>query len=104
MIFRSAFWSGLTVAVIAMLVGFPICLVGDTLQRFAEIFGMNTREDAFESLGLFVLTLALVGFLIGGVYRVWTLRGIAEPAAAPDGGPATQLGDSGTTERPPSLN
>ncbi len=104
MIFRSAFWSGLTVAVIAMLVGFPLCLVSDTIQRFAEIFGMNTREDTFASLGLFVLTLALVGFLIGGGYRVWRLRGIAEPGAAPNGGPATQLGDSGTTEGPPSVN
>jgi hypothetical protein len=30
--------------------------------------------------------------------------GIAEPGAAPNGGPATQLGDSGVTEGPPSVS
>jgi len=32
------------------------------------------------------------------------LRGNIEPCAAPNGGPATQLGDSGATEGPPSVS
>ena len=32
------------------------------------------------------------------------LKRIAEPGAAPNGGPATQLGDSGVTEGPPSVS
>ncbi len=99
----SAVWSGLTIAIIAMLVGFPICLVGDTVQRFAEIFGLNTRENAIESLGLFFLALATVGFALGASYRFWKLRIITEPASSPNGGPVRPPGNSGVTEGPPSV-
>jgi len=41
--------------------------------------------------------------------RLWSRRerprsGTAEPSAPPNGGPATQLGNSGVTEGPPSVS
>ncbi len=40
----------------------------------------------------------IIGFITGNA------RGITEPCAAPNGGPATQLGNSGVTEGPPSVS
>jgi len=37
-------------------------------------------------------------------FRSLSKRLLAEPSAAPNGGPATQLGDSGVTEGPPSVS
>ena len=39
-----------------------------------------------------------------GDRRVGADRGLTEPSAAPNGGPATQLGNSGVTEGPPSVS
>lgn len=52
------------------------------------------------------------GMFVGGEIIIWTgVFGVyflrkpgAEPGAAPNGGPATQLGGSGVTEGPPSVS
>jgi len=48
----------------------------------------------------------ILGSLVGDASGVPVefSRTAAEPSAAPNGGPATQLGNSGATEGPPSLS
>jgi hypothetical protein len=43
-------------------------------------------------------------YTIFGVWRFRRHNQLTEPGAAPKGGPATQLGNSGVTDRPPSVS
>jgi hypothetical protein len=55
-------------------------------------------------LGLLISIPVLIGLFL--LRRRWMRPGrtITEPCAAPNGGPATQLGNSGVTEGPPSVS
>lgn len=61
---------------------------------------------AFTDGGVLVTPLLLVGPVAWLVYAVGVgeKRYVAEPSAAPNGGPATPVGNSGATEGPPSVS
>ena len=67
------------------------------------------KFDAIEfnrfGAGVFPVTLVMILIPLIGSLGSWSLplRG-AEPCAAPNGGPATRLGNPGVTERPPSVS
>ena len=61
----------------------------------------------FESSWIYAALLAVMGaawILEGTIDRRLSRAKEAEPDAAPSGGPATQLGNSGGAERPPSVS
>lgn len=55
-------------------------------------------------LGLLLSTPVLIGLFLLRQQWMRSGRPIAEPGAAPNGGPATRLGNSGVTEGPPSVS
>src|SRR5258708_7679938 len=61
---------GILVAVLSVPAGWAIVFFSRTagerfLEVFAELFGMNTREYAIETIWLFSIALALLGFFSG---------------------------------------
>jgi len=57
-------------------------------------------------LGLAILAGSMSGFYVSALEKWIRMRPApeAEPCTAPNSGPATQPGNSGTTERPPSMS
>jgi hypothetical protein len=66
------------------------------------------RHGTVVSTALHLGDFFLWSALITGVFWFREKRrrheAVAEPCAPPNGGPATQLGDPGVTERPPSVS
>ncbi len=100
---------------LAQLAGF---VVGGAAGWFLAGFGLwlalgaPTGPDSGGPAFAYMLFLGPVGFLTGGFVTMrlvgkWlkaSLHHDAEPAASPNGGPATRPGNSGVTEGPPSVN
>jgi hypothetical protein len=70
-----------------------------------EAFVANRLREGFWFSYPALLRIALE-LEFGKAYEEYSHRrdGIVEPGAAPNGGPATQLGNSGVTEGPPSVS
>lgn len=69
---------------------------------------VDFRSEVLEQAGLSYMIQAYVALLVPFGFMALGLllrreRG-GEPCAAPNGGPATQLDNSGVTERPPSVS
>jgi hypothetical protein len=60
-----------------------------------------SRADCWGQHVGYSRAFASIRGLTGSGFHV---QGIPEPGAAPNGGPATQLGKSGVTEGPPSVS
>jgi hypothetical protein len=76
-------------------------LANGCLAYLAMLVGFATLAS-FRPLGLAILAGAMSGFYVSALEKWIRMRPApeAEPCAAPNGGPATQLGNSGATEGP----
>ena len=82
-------------------------LIGSLRRRrfWAWIAGLIIGALYAPSLFLPLAVMILVGLLSEGARNEFGLqRKQAEPGAAPNGGPATPVGDSGATKGPPSVS
>ena len=79
---------------------FPVDLIFPNRYR-AHAAIIPEDAVAWALLVLFYLAVAL---LTSCLHALMTSRKIAQPGAAPNGGPATPLGNSGATEGPPSVS
>jgi hypothetical protein len=99
-----------------MLVGWGLI----RLRRWAAVAGRFWGVISLVICAWFILTqgtkhgpepyvaiwcgVALSAYTIFGLWRFRPYDRIAEPVAAPNGGPTTQLGNSGVTDGPPSVS
>lgn len=81
-----------------------------TLHRYGEKWlpqGLRWSIESVSIVGFLVevaVACLLTGFLSLILKSVRARLRNGEPSAAPNGGPATQLGNSGVTEGPPSVS
>jgi hypothetical protein len=82
-------------------------LLGYAAEEVAVVVRNGTRVLSDLGPGVMLLLLRFgIAFcsLAAGHLALRLLKGSAEPSAAPNGGPATQLGNSSVTEGPPSVS
>ena len=77
--------------------------VGETIKRTDAAGAMRALSLDLKNRHRETLVPALVMF-VGGLILGFSRRPIAEPGTAPNGGPATSLGNSSLTEGPPSVS
>ena len=71
----------------------------------AYIYGHATYAVSSHGFPVWHFSACVAGGLLAWAIQAWRAHGTdGQPSAAPNGGPTTQLGNSGATEGPPSVS